>query len=161
MDDNRENQDPALPESLGGIGGPSVKEWRLLEKAIRERWDVPVVVFRALPSVAARYAAGQDQSGERIVDPRTGKPISLYQQFTAMKILMEMKKQNTDTARLEIEAARQDHRSADVNVNVGVHIGNTPVAEIVVNDRDEVRQFGEIRERLIEAVGKNGDASSS
>ena len=110
MSDKDDESPSLLPESLGGSGGPSVRDVRLLKRAVRECWDVPEAVFRALPNVAARYAIGLDKAGDRLIDPRTGKPLSLAGQFAAMKILLDMMKQNVDTARLELDASRMDER---------------------------------------------------
>ncbi len=161
-DDTNGDQEtaPALPESLGGFGGDaptgSGRDWRLLNRAVREQWNVPEGVFKALPGVATKYAVGNDANGERIIDPRTNKPISLYQQFTAMRILMDMKRQNTDTARLELDASR--HAERDVNINVGVQVGELPIVEVVVSDRDEARQFADFKRQVIESnANRNGN----
>ena len=61
-------------------------------------------------------------------------------------------------AKLELETVKHaDSDSGDINVNVGVQVGKLPIVEIVVADRNEAREFAEIKQQLLESVSGNGE----
>lgn len=92
----------------------SRSDLKMIEQAIRNKWDINEKLFSSLPALAEGMAFDQDR-GDRA-------------RCTAIRILMEMHKQNQDA---------DSPQSSDVYVNVGVAVDQArEVHKQLVHDED-------------------------
>ena len=161
MNDDGENQETDPPKS-GGSGGMPV--YQLTDSVTGD-----IHYLRSDARLVARILSCGVVKPEQYAEILRGTfrlaIRELQKDEPSMRNLAAMHKVFEAGARLELDTVRnaqgRDQGGVNVNVGVGVQVGRLPVAEIVVNDRDEARQFAEIRQRLLEAAGDNGEKTKN
>lgn len=79
---------------FGGKGGVAVsRDVRLLNRALRQGWDIPEAAFSVLPNEMVKIAVGMDANREPLIDGN-GKPISMRTRIGAARVVAMMHSQN-------------------------------------------------------------------
>jgi len=90
---------------FGGKGGVAVsRDVRLLNRALRQGWDIPEAAFSVLPNEMVKIAVGMDAERKPLIDGN-GKPISMRTRIGAARVVAMMHSQNQADDPVE-----QEHR---------------------------------------------------
>lgn len=81
-----------LDPRRGGTGEPqqmTAKDIRLMERAVKQGWDIPDAAFKVVPAEVIKIAIGVDVHGQRLIDTR-GHAMSYRTQLAAARTLAMM-----------------------------------------------------------------------
>jgi hypothetical protein len=128
-----------MSELLMGERGDLAKDLRLVRRAAREKWDIPVDAFAQIPQRVYEIAMTTD-------DERTA--------VNASKVLATMSKSNNDALRDEEKPIEE---TSQVTVNVGV---NVDARSILTPERRDAR-IAAICSAVHDRLGDSGSRDAS